>query len=196
VVVGATDPGQTTTFRAAEVERLISDMKRLRGPLRIAVRHTDDGLGIYVPPPRRIGPVLFLCCWLAGWAAGEYFAVTEFLRGGFSVPSLFLLIWIVPWTMGGAAVIWACLWQFFGEERLFFTAGALVREWNLFAQRRRRVVMGSEILSVEVDGAGSDLAGLGTVKVATTGKAMRIGSGLDIHEAELVAELIRQQSAG
>lgn len=176
------------------VNRLVSDIERLRGPLRISVRQTEDGLGIYIPPPRNIFAVGFLMAWLCGWAVGEYFAASELVRGGIGLSDLFLLIWIIPWTIGGMGVLWVILWQLFGQERLFFTAGALVREWSLLGQSRSRAVLGKEIVSVKVDGPGGDLGGLGTIKVETSGKSMRIGSGLDRHEAELVATLIRDQA--
>ncbi len=176
------------------VNRLVADMQRLRGPLRISVRQTEDGLGIYIPPSRKIATILFLMVWLGGWAAGQYFAVGELWRSGFRLPGVVLIVWIIPWTLGGIGVIWVILWQLFGQERLFFTAGALVREWSLLGQGRSRMVMGSDIRSVKVDGPGGDLWGMGTIKVETTGKSMRIGSGLELYEAEFVATLIRDQA--
>ena len=176
---------------SGDIDKLIADVERLRGKLRISVLRTGDGLGILVPPARRFAPVAFLLFWLCGWAMGEYFALSELLRGGLSAPDLFLLIWLVPWTLGGAGVLWVVGWQLFGVERLFFTANALVREWSLLGMGNRRVVHGAEFVSVKVDGKmSSDLAGIGSVQVTTTGKPMRIGSGLDRYEAELVASLI------
>ncbi|MBX3580953.1 MAG: hypothetical protein KF810_03535 [Rhizobiaceae bacterium] len=176
------------------VDRLVSEMVRLRGPLRISVRQTTDGLGIHIPPSRQVAPILFIIFWLCGWAVGEYFAIGELASSGFGFPGIFILVWLIPWTLAGAGCVWVILWQLFGTENLYFTAGALVREWRLLFQGRRRVVMASEIMSVKVDGPGGDVAGLGTIKVETTGKSMRIGSGLDHNEAEFVASLIRGQA--
>jgi len=173
--------------------RMIADLQRLRGPLRIAVRQTQDGLGIHIPPGRQLPVVIFMILWLGGWAAGEYFALGELFSSGFRLPGLFILVWLVPWTIAGAAVLWVICWQLFGVERLFFTAGALVREWSLLGFGRRRVLQGADIVSVKADGkASNDLAGFGTIKVKTTGRTLRIGSGLPDYEAELVAELIRE----
>lgn len=177
--------------------RLIADTERLRGKLRITVRHTEDGLGIHIPPARQLPVVAFMLLWMGGWAAGEYFAIGELLSSGFRLPGLFVLLWLVPWTLGGAGVFWVICWQLFGVERLFFTAGALVREWSLLGFGGRRVLHGSDIVSVSVDDkASNDLAGFGTIKVGTAGRTMRIGSGLPDYEAQLVAELIRQAVAG
>ena len=194
MVVGPDGISDAPSTRLEDVNRLVADIERLRGPLRISVRATPDGLGIYIPPHRRIGPVMFLAVWMCGWGAGEYFALSELFRGGFGAPDLFLLIWVIPWTVGGLSVVWVVLWQLFGEEKLFFTAGALVREWALLWQGGRRTVAGADIRSVEVEGPGSDLGGMGTIVVGTSGRKMRIGSGLDLSEAELVAMLIRQQA--
>lgn len=173
------------------VARLLADAERLYGKLRIAIRHTPDGLGIYIPPKRSIGLVFFLLVWLGGWAAGERFALTELWQSGFRLPGVVLLIWIIPWTIGGLAVMWLVLWQLLGTERLFFTGGALVRELSVLGFVRRRVVLSDDIRSVDVDKAGNDFAGLGTIRVTTTGKPMRIGSGLEAREAGIVVEVIR-----
>ena len=177
--------------RNEAVGRLIADAERLYGKLRIAILNTPDGLGIHIPPKRSIGLVLFLLVWLGGWAAGERFALTELWQSGFRLPGVVLLIWIIPWTIGGLAVIWLVLWQLLGTERLFFTGGALVRELSILGFVRRRVLMAEDIRSVDADSAGNDLAGLGTIKVRTSEKTMRIGSGLEAREAAIVAEVIR-----
>ena len=49
---------------------------------RVSIRETPDGLGIHNPARRNIVAVLFLSLWLAGWAAGEAFALSELTRGG------------------------------------------------------------------------------------------------------------------
>ncbi|HWK12844.1 MAG TPA: hypothetical protein VNS02_00485 [Rhizobiaceae bacterium] len=195
MVVEAQPSQPFTAARRAEIERLVADTRRLRGDLRISVAQTDDGLGIHIAPMRNYFAAGFLALWLCGWAAGEYFAIGQVMHGG--ITGLFLLIWLVPWTLAGASVLWLILWQVFGVERLFFTAGALVREWGLFGLGRRRVVQGDEIHSVTIQGGtGNDLLGMGTIKVATAGRTLRIGNGLASYEAELVAELIRQAASG
>ena len=68
---------------------------------RITIRETLDGLGIYNPARRNIVLVLFLMLWLTGWAFGEYFALSQILRGGNLVGSLFLLVRGAFWTLGG-----------------------------------------------------------------------------------------------
>lgn len=180
---------------ASSAAKMVADLQRLRG-LRLSVRETSDGLGIHIPPARNLLAVSFMSLWLVGWAAGEHFALSEMFGNGVSIPGLFLLVWLVPWTIGGIAVLWVIIWQLFGVERLYFTAGALVRQWSALGIGRTRVVDGTEIVSVLVDrGGGNDLAGFGVIKVKTTGRTMRIGSGLDRYEADLVAAVINEAVA-
>jgi len=181
--------------RIDEARRLIADGQRL-GKLRITARFTDDGLGIHIPPSRQAFGVAFMMLWLCGWAAGELFAIRQLATGPFWGPDLFLLIWLVPWTAAGAGVLWIILWQLFGVEQLFFTADALVREWGLLGVRGRRVVLGADIVDVTVSNrSGTDVVGLGTIRVTTSGRTMRIGNGLSAYEADLVARLIRDAAA-
>lgn len=58
----------------------------------ILVPYPKDGVGRY-------GILLFMLCWLGGWAFGEYHAAMEIAsgRGGF-----FLWFWLGAWTLGGA----------------------------------------------------------------------------------------------
>ncbi len=137
-----------------------------------------------------------MAAWLFGWGAGMRFGLGEIAATGFGIPGVFLLIWLVPWTLAGAGVLWVIAWQLFGVEHLFVTAGALVREWNLVGISRRRVVDGRDIRSVTVDQrAANDVFGLGSITVKTGSRTMHIGSGLDLHEAELVAALISRAVA-
>lgn len=197
MVVAGDDSASGRGAAVSDAVRMIADLQRLRGPLRIAVRETEDGLGIYIPPARRFGIVPFLLVWLCGWAAGEWFVLAELVFGGINASDLFLLVWLVPWTVAGLGTIWIICWQFFGEERLYFTADALVRDWKMLWFGARRIVSGRDIRSVVVDGKiSNDVAGFGTVKVETSGKTMRIGSGLPEYEGQLVATLIRGAADG
>jgi hypothetical protein len=192
VVVGGNKLSPASDEKVAEVEQRIADLQRFRLPLRITVRQTEDGLGISIPPQRSVPLVGFLLVWLAGWSFGMRFGLASVST--FRMPDLLFLIWSIPWTASGLAVLYVALWQLFGREQLFFTAGALVREWWMPGLRRRRVVMGSEIREVTVKRPENDLAGLGTIQVKTATGSFWIGSGLGHHEAELVADLIREQA--
>lgn len=180
--------------RAADVARRLADFERLRLPLRMTVRQTPDGLGIDIPPQRNPFIIGFMLLWLAGWAAGALFGLGEV--SSLSMPGILVLVWLIPWTLAGLFALRFLVWQLFGREQLFFTAGALVRERRMPWLNRRRVVMGSDIRKVTADAPDRDVFGLGTVRVEMDGGSLRIGSGLGRHESELVADLIREHAAG
>ncbi|NCO34471.1 MAG: hypothetical protein AUJ92_16575 [Armatimonadetes bacterium CG2_30_59_28] len=90
----------------------------------------------------------FLCFWLCGWAAGEFFAVDQVIRmvsgvdksGGAFVIG-FLLFWLTGWTVGGlfaGAQVVHGLMIMFGSEQWTFEFGKLTRERRLWGIRLRR----------------------------------------------------------
>ncbi|MBX3531011.1 MAG: hypothetical protein KF849_10410 [Rhizobiaceae bacterium] len=108
-------------------------------PLRITIRETADGLGVHVPSVKQIFAIVFILLWLGGWAAGEWFALYEIYRNGFSISSAFLIFWVTIWTIGGMGAAFGVLWQLFGSERLFITAGAVVSDWGFGPFRFKKV---------------------------------------------------------
>ena len=106
---------------------------------RLTIRETADGLGALVPARRNIMLVGFLLLWLCGWAAGEWFALSEIFDAHFVVSDVFLAVWGAVWTLGGLGVAIVILRQFTGSERLFITGGAVVLESPFVLRRRRQV---------------------------------------------------------
>jgi hypothetical protein len=58
-----------------------------------------------VPKNGRLGAAVFLCIWLTGWAAGEFFVFRHLLTGDRNPIKWFLLAWLVPWSVGGIFAI-------------------------------------------------------------------------------------------
>lgn len=115
----------------------------------------DDGWQVTL----RVGGVArflvagFLACWLAGWAAGEWFAGGVFLAGlrDLVAPGLgerwlphmknaapanpwpilgFLAVWLAFWTVGGVFAAWQCLRMLLGRDRVSWNHdGVEVEEW-------------------------------------------------------------------
>lgn len=106
---------------------------------RVAIRETEDGLGVHVPVLRNIPLAVFLTFWLACWSAGEWFAITEIVRGGIGVADIFIAVWLVIWTIAGIGAAAVLLWQFVGRERLFITGGAVVIESGLPFRTKSRI---------------------------------------------------------
>jgi hypothetical protein len=92
----------------------------------------------------RIGQGVFLLAWLAGWAAGEWFAVRVLIwivAGGTDSPAArslahpmgwlvggFLLVWVVFWTIGGLAAAVELLRLVAGRDRLIAGSGG----WTVY----------------------------------------------------------------
>ncbi len=74
---------------------------------RATVNDSPEGLEILVPAPRPWVAVAVLTVWLAGWAAGETFAVRGILAAAPLAARLALALWLVFWTLGGAAALWS-----------------------------------------------------------------------------------------
>ena len=154
---------------------------------RITIRETLDGLGIYNPARRNILVILFLMLWLAGWAFGEYFALSEIARGRNIFSSLFLLVWLGIWTLGGLGAAAVLLWNLFGSERLFVTGGVLVHSRGYGPLQRRRVHPVGEVSGLTLDTRSDPANGavqFGTIGYRAGGRARRFGIGMTRAEAE------------
>lgn len=85
-----------------------------------------DGLSIEIPSIRNWPFALFLSVWLCGWLFGELAAlatIASYLLGvplgpAFSnhPPAPFLIVWILFWTIAGAVIADALVWQLRGQE--------------------------------------------------------------------------------
>ncbi len=132
----------------ARAERMRAAARDSQGASeRVAIRETEDGLGIHVPVPRNTPLSLFLVFWLACWGAGEWFAISEILRGGFGVTDIFLAFWLVIWTVAGLGTAAVLFWQFVGRERLFITGGAVVVESGLPFRAKSRIFRKGEAVN-------------------------------------------------
>jgi hypothetical protein len=131
----------------------------------------------------RFAGAAFLLFWLAGWAAGEAFALAFIIKGVHSLltgraplaPTLavgcFLLVWLTFWTLGGILAIRELLRLLWAEDRLALDHETLTRTHRLgpFVFRRqltrqeiRRVYLQqTKLLALTGDGV-VDLTDLGT----------------------------------
>ena len=172
--------------------------RRDGAPWRITVRRTGDGIGVYNPTRRKIGLVLFMLVWLTGWAAGEYFALSEIMRSGSPLAvDLFLLVLVCAWTLCGGLVLTVLVWQLFGVEKLFLVEGGGVvteRGFGPFTRRRIYAVDRISDIGLATDEARNSANGLltrGSVRFLADGNPRGFGVELDEEEAELVVGLLR-----
>lgn len=162
---------------------------------RITIRETLDGLGIHNPARRKAGLILFMMVWLAGWAFGEYFALSEILRGGNVVGSTFLLVWLTIWTLGGLFAMRVLAWNLFGSERLFITDGMLVHSRGFGPFQRKRVYPVGEIDGFRLDLRGDPATNaipLGSLEYKARGERRLFGIAMTREEAEASLAAIRR----
>jgi hypothetical protein len=179
-----------------------SDIARNRSdgaPWRITVRKTPDGIGVYNPTRRKVGPVVFLLIWLCGWSVGEVFALSEILRSGSPLAvDLFLLVWVSFWTLGGLVVLAVVAWNLFGVEKLFLIeGGGIVTERGFGPFTRRRMFRADEVSEVgfpaeKPAGTRGGVFSSGAVRFFADGKPASFGIELDDEEADRVTALMRE----
>lgn len=106
---------------------------------RATTQDGPDGYEVVVPAPRSVIVIAFLCVWLAGWTAGELFAI-QALTGDRvdTAAQVFLLAWLTFWTLGGLAAVWTVLYQLVGRERLVAASDALRVRNEVFGLGRWR----------------------------------------------------------
>lgn len=187
------------TGEADQGPTLAGTVGRPSSPDRITIRETADGLGVHVPSVKQVFALLFVMVWLVGWAAGEWFALSEIARNGIGVSSAFLIFWVTIWTIGGAAALFSVLWQLFGSERLFITAGAVVTDWGFGPFRFKKVWAPGEATKFRKAEStmrkGRLVAGRGIAYEA--GGGMRsFGASLDPDEVQFVLEAIGRHLPG
>lgn len=179
-----------------------SDIVRDRpdgAPWRITFRRTEDGIGVYNPTRRKLALVAFMLVWLCGWAAGEWFALSEIFRSGSPLAvDLFLIVWASFWTIGGLAVLAVVGWQLFGVEKLFLIeGGGIVTERDLGPITRRKVFRVDQVSEIgfageKREGAADTVFSGGAVRFFADGKPQSFGIELDDEEADRVVILMRE----
>ncbi|MFN3546412.1 MAG: hypothetical protein ACK4U0_02890 [Mesorhizobium sp.] len=166
---------------------------------RITFRKTPDGIGVYNPTRRKVALVAFLLVWLCGWAAGEWFALSELFRSGSPLAvDLFLFVWATFWTLGGLGVLAVVGWQLFGVEKLFLIeGGGIVTERGFGPLTRRKVFRVDQVSDVDIsekrrESAFGGVFSTGAVRFLADGKPHFFGIELDDEEADRVVTLMRE----
>lgn len=152
---------------------------------------------------------IFSAFWLCGWAIGEISVIGSLLSGGQGAGALFLLAWLGGWTVGGLAVLSQVLWNVGGYELLTLSGDALTIERHIPFYRRRWVYDPGHITDVRAEAAvprallRSNM-GPGVFSKASAGavvlhygvRQVGFGLGLELPEAQAVAERVQQRLGG
>ena len=136
---------------------------------RHVVQEWDGALRIVIPSQKNWVAIVFLGCWLVGWAVGEFVALgmlSSGIAGLFSgdrglVPDLgqgcggaFMLVWLGGWTVGGAFALYSLLWSLAGRELIEVTHYSIVISRKIFSLGRRKEYLVHVVLDEPIDKKG------------------------------------------
>ena len=155
--------------------------------------------------------ILFNGAWLGAWAFGEFTVLRQLFDDDLSNAGslVFLVFWLIAWTVGGAFILRAWLWNLAGREIIEVGGGELKLWKKLGPVGRKRAFDLHHVANVRVSaspvarGAGRArqiYASSGTVAFDYGSRTFHLGDQLDDAEATQVVRalephLVRQPSA-
>lgn len=184
---------------------------------RSTITVVPRGLRIVIPVRRHLFIILFLGFWLLGWAFGEVMAGAALVchAGGVDCgpfhptgpeggASLFLLVWLLAWTVGGGAALLAWVWVAFGREIVTVTDRALTVRKDVLGRGREREHDMAHVRDLRVslapfnpwDPSGALRmwgVGGGTIAFDYGARTVRFGGGLDEAEARQIVARVGGQ---
>lgn len=94
---------------------------------RAIINYNFGEIEIIIPTKKVWYLTMFLCLWMCGWCAGEFFAIRTLLEPSKNDNSvnLFMLIWLTGWTFGGLIAIRTPLWNVAGREIITISHGQI-----------------------------------------------------------------------
>jgi hypothetical protein len=179
---------------------------------RATIHDEPDGFDVVVPAPRNLVLIVFLTLWLAGWVAGENFALRALLSDRTVLDAqVFLGVWLAFWTLGGLTALATIAFQLAGYEHLVLTADELRTRQEVFGLGRWRRIpldrvgaVGLIDTSVRVGmpvtpmvSRGLEIAGLGSggLLIVSEGRRRRFGTALSREEAQDILRELRHRHA-
>ncbi len=119
---------------------------------RFSYQKTANGLGIEIPANLNYFTLLFLSFWLILWTRGAIMTGSNLFFSGLPISeNLFQLLWMIIWSVSWLGAILMILWQLFGYEMIFITAGSLVIEKRLFFLISRKIFAIDQISDMKIN---------------------------------------------
>ena len=109
------------------------------GAPKAQIFDTPAGVELNIPAPRYPFVVVFLPVWLVGWAFG-WFTAFSAIGSRTSDPgaTLFMVVWLSFWTLGGGFALAMFAWSLAGREIVVLGPGRLAIAWRVFGVGRVR----------------------------------------------------------
>jgi len=179
--------------------------ERIPAP-RAKTTDTPAGLEVTIPARRNLFIVLFLACWLLGWAWGEVTVSSQVGREGIKGAGLFIIAWLAAWTLVGTGAIFAWCWQIAGREHITLASDSLLVRYEIFSIGLTREYGLSDVKSLRVsmptlDPTNPSAAfrfwgfGGGPIAFDFGPRTIRMGNGLDEAEARSIVEAFSARHA-
>jgi len=170
---------------------------------RAKIIDTGGKLQIIIPSEKNRIAIIFLSCWLTGWAVGEVFAIFLSVKGiDNKFAKWFILFWLCGWTIGGFFAFLSLSWMIAGKEIITIYMGILkierkvlnlgsAKEYSLLEARNFRIDNAikdikpeSLELKVQKPSSGNLVFDYGKLTV-------KFANGIDEEEAKSILELIK-----
>jgi hypothetical protein len=96
-------------------------------PARHKTEDFGDTLRITIPSKKQWSLILFLSCWLIGWAFGEFNSLkTLFGDQGYEGTTSYMIGWLLAWTIGGVYATYLLLWLLSGKEVIEISSQGII----------------------------------------------------------------------
>lgn len=170
---------------------------------RFLIDENAEGLRVVLPARRNWFVIVFVLCWLGGWAFGEGFALNTLLHGKAGGGALFLFFWLCAWTVGGILAAYSVGWMLKGQEivvaRQFPPSlqvqreifGIRLRSQNFDANQIGRLRVASEKWSqFDLNYQKRWIGGINNIAFDYGARTHYFGAGLDDAEARIVVDAL------
>ena len=134
---------------------------------RHQTQENGSSLNITIPSRKNYLTILFLGFWLIGWAVGEVIVsgiliagIVDFLFNppeasgvavaGSSGVSLFLLVWLGMWTVGGAFALHTFFWQLVGKEIIEVGTDSIKIKRAIFGMGRVKEYLSTHVKDLRI----------------------------------------------
>ena len=174
---------------------------------RAIVEDELTAIRITVPAQHGKTSLLFISCWLVGWAFGETMALrslaVDWRNGQFG--NIFLTIWVTAWTIGGVSAVRMLLWSIWGREIITVGQGilTLAATGSLFGKPKSYSLQDVRYLRVQDPAYGeaetarrfnlTNPKGAGTIRFDYGLQTVDFASGIDEAEASYLLALLRKK---
>jgi hypothetical protein len=169
---------------------------------KASVFDTPAGLVINIPSAKSWFLILFLGFCLCEWLLGEVSAIRSLAIGKMaSGKTLFVVVWLVGWTVGGCYFIYVWLWNLAGHEIVSLTPASLTirrdilgfgrsGEYDLPSLKNLRIA--PTFGNTNSNFPKPSLVG-GTIAFDYGAKTFRFGGGLDDAEASHLIDVLKSR---